>query len=476
MKQVGMALILALVVMVAVNRAGAAGSWTTPDRGSKPGLTLQGSAKKSNFDTAKDKIGNRPAKEVWVGAPGSGPTIQAAVAAIGSKVVRLRVPAGIYPFTTNLVIPANVILCPEPGAVMTRVAGDHLTVNSLLCGAWQCFNDNSPKGDWVVLGSAVTDLVPEWWGAKGDDATNDTRPLQQAFKAGGGKRLRLDKVYKTNYPLKTPAHTQICGPGTIHMSVTGPCLYPGNYNTIRDLTLKGTYGKHPGAWAISALYLGGDPGRHVDRNMGDADWQGTHLTVDNVKMEDFGHGGIVAGPYSTMINCTITHCYFEGILMLGDGCRVENNRISRVSSWGLDVCASSARLIGNSLTECGDYATLGHKDGGGILVNSAFLKPGVSQCVVAGNRVNGSDFNGIQLFSQHYPMSQIVVRGNLIKDVDRNLTHLAGAIAIIDAGAGFTGVLVEDNSIDSPGAPNLFQNVPQAGVVIRNNPGPNPTR
>lgn len=85
----------------------------------KPALGEAGSTNKESFDVGFNNVDARLAKEVWVGDPDYGTTIQTAVTAIGSTQARLHIPAGAYVFSDIYNIPDNIIITIEPNATIT---------------------------------------------------------------------------------------------------------------------------------------------------------------------------------------------------------------------------------------------------------------------------------------------------------------------------------------------------------------------
>ena len=96
-----------------------AGSLTTNKFLYKPSLGARGDAEKKTFDAGLDRLDARLGKEIWVGDPNYGTTFQDAIAAIGTtnKTI-LRIPAGSWPLTSQVIVPANVTLKFEDGAYL----------------------------------------------------------------------------------------------------------------------------------------------------------------------------------------------------------------------------------------------------------------------------------------------------------------------------------------------------------------------
>lgn len=118
-----------------------AGAWTANEFVYKPSPGARGAEEKARYDSGVDRVDARLSKEIWVGDPKFGSTLQAAVTAIGSSQVILRVPAGTHNIAADLTIPANTTLKAERGATLTVATGKTLTISgSLEAGDCQVFS------------------------------------------------------------------------------------------------------------------------------------------------------------------------------------------------------------------------------------------------------------------------------------------------------------------------------------------------
>ena len=182
-------LLLGLLVMGVTG-----GVWTSNQFIYKPSLGARGTAEKEAFDAGLNRIDTRLGKEIWVGDPAYGATLQAAVAAIGeSNQVILRVPAGTHNVTADLSIPANVSLKVERGAILSIASSKTLTLNgSFDAGLYQVFSCTGTGT--VVFGNGVPRVYPQWFGAVGDNSADDTTAINQAAtaaRASACKRIAL---------------------------------------------------------------------------------------------------------------------------------------------------------------------------------------------------------------------------------------------------------------------------------------------
>jgi len=119
-----------------------------------------------------------------IGDPGCA-TLAAAITTIGTTTMATLHYSSPQAISTNLTIPANLTLAPERGAILSIPTGVTLTINggfqaglyqvfscadaTALVSFWNNSNANCP--------GKPTTLVPQWWGAKGDDVNDDTAAL-----------------------------------------------------------------------------------------------------------------------------------------------------------------------------------------------------------------------------------------------------------------------------------------------------------
>ena len=123
---------LGLLIFLAISAEGLAGLWTTNEFIYKPSQGARGEREKSTYDSGQDRVDVRLAKEVWVGDPKFGATLQDALTALGATTAVLRVPKGTCNLDANLTIPPNITLKPERGAILAIATTKTLTINGKL--------------------------------------------------------------------------------------------------------------------------------------------------------------------------------------------------------------------------------------------------------------------------------------------------------------------------------------------------------
>lgn len=175
---------LGLVIFLAISAEGLAGIWTTNEFIYKPGQGARGEREKSTYDSGQDRVDVRLAKEVWVGDPKFGATLQDALTTLGATTAVLRVPKGTHNLDANLTIPSNITLKPERGAIFAIADTKTLTINGgLETGLYQVFSCTGTGKVVFAAGSNQT-IIPQWWGASPSaGAAVNTAAIQASFNA-----------------------------------------------------------------------------------------------------------------------------------------------------------------------------------------------------------------------------------------------------------------------------------------------------
>lgn len=114
-------------------------------------------------------------------------TLAQAVTTIGSTPATLHYSKP-ETLSSNLTIPATLVLAPERGAILSISTGATLTINgSFQAGLYQCFS--CTPGQVIfgqpnnVIGGPMGDFYPEWFGAMGDGVTDDLNALNCCLTA-----------------------------------------------------------------------------------------------------------------------------------------------------------------------------------------------------------------------------------------------------------------------------------------------------
>ena len=164
-------------------------------------------------------------------------TLSSALSTIGSTNCTFVVPMGTSCAGGRVTIPKNINLRIERGGVITIANGTTFTINGTLeAGPWQIF---SCSGTGKVLfganpsGGAIS-LLPEWWGAKGDGATDDTTAINAMLSALGnaGNGVPVNYVFQ-------PGSTYVVSGNGMYQTMPGAVLpaqrvkFVGNGATIK---------------------------------------------------------------------------------------------------------------------------------------------------------------------------------------------------------------------------------------------------
>jgi hypothetical protein len=242
------------------------GTYTTNKWLYKPAYEEQFNTGGTKYNDAFAVVDGRLSNEVWVGDPKFADNalytpIQKLINAtnqIDTK-TRLRIPAGTYSVTSDLVIDSDlIILAPEPGAIFQITGSGKLTC-CLECGLWQCFDDQTAGLNGVVLKNIST-VYPEWFGAAGDGETDDTGALQKSFNISDSVII-LTRIYKitsgltrSGYPIVMHSNSNIIpsGSGYTILTITDTAIHtPDRWNIIinnygdTDLDLNGVIWNNP---------------------------------------------------------------------------------------------------------------------------------------------------------------------------------------------------------------------------------------
>jgi hypothetical protein len=253
-------LVLAFLLTAVYSLPGQTGTLTANQFLYKPSLGALGTAEKNTFDAGLDRVDVRLGKSIWVGDPaiaaGLGlpaveyiTPLESALAAIGSTPATLHAPRGNYTVSDNTVIPANVLLKPERGAIFNITDGKTLTIGSF-AGDPSCqYFAWSGTGKVVFAHGAVNEVYLPWWGGFPGTANDCTAALNAAVAAttvkgfnAYGPPIRLtDGIWRFTSPLVWSDNpVQIYGPGKTNCAL------------LADIN-------NPSADAISITTVGNNP-------------------------------------------------------------------------------------------------------------------------------------------------------------------------------------------------------------------------
>lgn len=291
-------------------------------------------------------------------------SLNAAVAAIGGTVAVLLVGNGITSaLSANLTIPANVALVVDKGGSVSLGSWDLIVTGPVDAGAYQIFT-----GTGAVSLTTNGVAYPEWFGAVGNGATEESAVVQKAINClSAGEVIFSGKTYVVaNLQLKS--YVNLTGKGaTLKLpanayasSINGSGVDTGGYyaNNVIGTTLN----HDGGAW-----YDGGTRAANPNNNtyiVSDIIIRG--LIIDGNKGEntlgDLGKNASAMGACISLhqaARVTITECVLKNArldnICLGyslhggsDDCLITNNKIIDGGRTGIAMITGKRNTVVNN--------------------------------------------------------------------------------------------------------------------------------
>lgn len=501
---------LAIITVLLVAIPAVAGTWTPNNFIYKPSPGARGEGEKKTFDTGLDRIDARLGKEIWVGDPGSGTTLQDAVTAIGSNKAMLRIPAGTWSIGANFTIPANVTVKPERGAILSIADAKILTINgSFEAGLYQIF---SCTGTGKVVFAEPGNIQMSWF--------NDNLAKAVASAPAGATILAEAKTYAATSLSISTANLTIKGVKgkTIFAWATLGAGINGIAVTANGFTMDGLHLRGPSA----ATYVAGEQLLNVqgtstsvrldgltvrDCEFSQAGSNGLraqfvdHILVENNYFHDLGYIGagfvscnqgtfrnnriktITPGTSSNMYGVTLTHDSTNYNLDPNAGtplaaqpfCNdwvVESNFVEGVNWQGIDTHGVyNLRVANNAVFACKNGISV--TSGSGAAVNYAGWQNTITGNVVdASNRdgtLSGRENTGFGLTLEGgatVPHSRFTCVGNVVRGYGLVNSSTAGAIRLANS---YNKAVIANNVIDNWGGVGLYISGVVKGAVVSGN-------
>lgn len=266
-----------------------------------------------------------------------GSSLATAISSIGSTPTTLLIDVNTS-LAVDATIPATMEILPVNNSVITIASGKTLTINGPFFPSRVKVFDGA--GTAVLAKSGP--IMPEWFGAVGDDTTDDTAALAKTFTASTTiKQVSLGtKTYKSTASITVPEGVEIHGTG-------------GDYSNIRfyncDGLILSDYSNeyHIGPYVLSNFgVMGNSTGNNSYIGIKYLGGASTNtrlfgLRLDNVRVHWFNTGISLRGAWWTNIeNCVLNNVY-NGVKVLGQSVvtTLRNNHI--VSNAALGTGGSS---------------------------------------------------------------------------------------------------------------------------------------
>lgn len=281
--------------------------------------------------------------------------LRAKLAAIGASNASLVI-ATTIPIAADLAIPSNVALSFKRAGQLQPAVGTTLTINGPIeAGLWHIFD-----GAGTVTGSPKIEYVyPEWFGAVGDDTTNDLDSIQKSLLFGVEKtviftnkyaiEITSRSMYSAIYAagLDVPSNICLLGKGSSHIRLN---TYIYDTYAILFINVKDNV-------IIDGMKIIGDREHHVGTV---GEWghaisivHSTNITVRNCVFKDCWGDGMYVGAlyyssvdrqseYINIYNCTVYNVRRNGMSICSgrnitiDGCYIENVR-GTLPKTGIDI-------------------------------------------------------------------------------------------------------------------------------------------
>lgn len=196
-----------------------AGALTTNKFFYKPSLGARGDNEKKSFEASLDRIDARLGKEIWVGDPNYGTTLQDALAAIGTtnKTI-LRIPAGAWAINSYLVIPDNITLKFEEGAYLDLSGLPSANIEGL-----ESYATTKTKVTWTNHGLSTGDYVTFNNIRQYNPGTAPTWSSSASWMNLNNMAFAITKIdnnsfsvaVNSSYAWYSPAYDPVTDPGTV---------------------------------------------------------------------------------------------------------------------------------------------------------------------------------------------------------------------------------------------------------------------
>ena len=387
------------------------------------------------------------------------------IASAGTNPITLDLTTGTYDVTTDLTVPYNITLNFEDEAIIDIADGATLSVKGPINdNTYHIFDDqNTDTSKGVKFAhSSVTQVRPEWWGAKNDNnpassAANapamekamwSPAPTGNVMETGIAVEFRVGTYY-IDRAVKLPLNTYLDGDGDSRAPANAATIRLKDNSNTNMIEWESAINNNAGKVELYNLrFIGGSQTAKVD---------GIHMSAGHIRRCTFtGFNSYALHMYSSgeswieenLIEDSYNGIYFEN---LWDGWS-RNNTISVYGEYGANLYGYTHTFTGNDISG-NNQATncLYVRQSDGTLLNNNHLH----NCQY-GLRIGGAG----------------IITGNTIED---NLSH--GVFAGKEDGSsesdyyGFTASpIMRDNIIRNNGGYGIkIYNTREGGGIVEEN-------
>lgn len=316
-----------------------------------------------------------------------------------------------YCFVTNEVIPSNITVKVEPGAIID-VTDCTVTINGYFeAGLHQCILLHGDAS--VDFGDGfVQEVYPQWWGAKADGVTDDTIASRKALNTG--KKVRfVDGTYLIS--------------DVLEIKTTGQNVVGEGYNSILQLDANSNCdilnvwgfvsGVHSSAFRVNILdlHLDGDGSNQTSESNGiSLDGYNHFCHIERVFINDIRDAGITFTSSDYTCNQNYINAYIDGgttglHLRRGSGNRIMYGMYQDLTGVGVEIGQGWQNVVEGNWLENNDGIKTLYANTQGTIINNNFIANWTSAGIYL-NTCRGTNIeNNFFEYSGTVPQTCIVV-------------------------------------------------------------------
>lgn len=376
------------------------------------------------------------------------------IAYFNGEEATIRIPRGTHEVIYDMTIPENICLKFDKGASLKVADTKTLTINGAIeAGFWQIFD-----GEGTITGNPlITEVYPEWFGAKGDNETDDADAFQRSVNF-----YRVLKLQNKTYAVDTTVilakdKTEILGPASINTPTA--ILFKADSKTgllFKDLTIVSAYNNTEYLMSIDELTVDANGFRKTQGIINVAGSTDVSVIECNIT------GGYSCASITTSDKVNIKGCDMtlgSHILCLTSQSKnvlIENNAIHDIAAKEVPRAAYLIQATGSLVK----YTIIRNNRLYGNPVWDAIMSHQGESFVVSDNLIYDVRC-GIDFSSSTKLISDIVINNNFISDTeegDLSWTGLNHAISLVgNTTYPLTNITISNNRITGFGtypAPN----------------------